>query len=402
MTNNNSFSFYYAGIIILFALIFGGGTTQGLWTDHLLQILLIPALFIGLNNLDKSKFSFGALCFLFIILSYFALQFFPIAREIRINGTDELISGTMFSLSPQKSLETVLYGTTVLGFSIYLSRFTDVELGRLIRFFLIGLAVNLILAALQLSYSGTTNIDGYLPYTIRSATFANENHFSTLAFSIIPLLAFHYLVRIRRPIIFLIIAFVISIILFAVGSRAGMTMTIAISAVCFFWFTMDKITTTFKILSITILFVTTAIITYFFIGLPDMESIMRDDFTRNTFMAFKDNYLFGTGLGSFVEIYPSYEPLSETRYLYVNHAHNEYVELLLETGLIGAILFSGFALLITLGFGRSKLSQASGLGIFAIAAHSFIDYPLRTMAIAILFAFYISVLFSNKRDWQQI
>ena len=32
---------YYAGGVIMLALVLGGGTAQGLWTDHLLQIALL-------------------------------------------------------------------------------------------------------------------------------------------------------------------------------------------------------------------------------------------------------------------------------------------------------------------------------------------------------------------------
>ncbi|MBL1405575.1 MAG: O-antigen ligase family protein [Rhizobiales bacterium] len=396
MTKNSPIHFYYSGIIILIALVLGGGTTQGLWTDHLLQILLFPALFMGLMNIHNSRFTNLAISFLFILFAYFILQLFPFSREITINNTNIIIDSALFSFSPQKSLEAILYATSILGFSLYLSRFNDDELSRLIRFFMIGLAVNLILGAFQLSFSGRTEINGFLPYTITSATFANENHFSTLAFASLPLIAFHYLVRIKAPIIFFSISAIISFILFAVGSRAGMAMTLAVAASCLFWFSFNKISPILKLNLIIALLIFASIVVYLFIDFSDLEGLSRYNFIQNTFAAFKDNYLLGTGLGSFIDIYPSYEPLFETRQFYVNHTHNEYVELLLETGLVGAILFLFFTSLLIFGFSRSKLSQASGFGIFAIAAHSLIDYPLRTMAIAILFAYFITVLLSEN------
>lgn len=396
MTKNSSIHFYYSGFIILLALVFGGGSTQGLWTDHIFQILLIPALFMGVANINNSRFSKAAIYLFGLLFALCILQFLPISRELSINNTQIIIQSTLFSFSPQKSLEAVLFAISILGFSLYLSRFKDDELSRLIRFFMIGLAVNLILGAFQLSYSGKIEIEGVLPYTIRSATFANENHFSTLAFAMLPLFAYHYLVRIKAPAFFIGISAIISIVLFAVGSRAGMAMTLAVSGVCLFWFLFDKMNANLKINILIALLIIASIIAYLIIGIPDFGEISRIKFIQNTFAAFKDNYLFGTGLGSFIDIYPSYEPLFETREFYVNHTHNDYVELLLETGLVGAILFLLFVTLMIYGALRSNLAQASGLGLLAIAAHSLIDYPLRTMAIAILFAYFITVLLSKN------
>ncbi|PCH49496.1 MAG: hypothetical protein COC17_08425, partial [Hyphomicrobiales bacterium] len=345
MTKNTSSHFYYSGLIILIALVFGGGTTQGLWTDHILQILLIPALFMGIANINNSRFSKAAIYFLILLLALFILQFLPISREIIIHNSQIIIESTLFSFAPQKSLEAVLYAVSILGFSLYLSRFKDEELSRLIRFFMIGLAVNLILGAFQLSFSGKTEIEGFLPYTIRSATFANENHFSTLGFATLPLFAYHYLVRVKAPTIFIGISAIISFVLFAVGSRAGMAMTLAVSATCLFWFMLDKMNTKLKVIILISLLIIILTLAYFVIGIPDFDGIKRFDFIRNTFAAFKDNYLFGTGLGSFIEIYPSYEPLFETHQYYINHTHNDYVELLLETGLLGAFLFLIFVTL---------------------------------------------------------
>ena len=59
----------------------------------------------------------------------------------------------------------------------------------------------------------------------------------------------------------------------------------------------------------------------------------RIEFWQNTILAIKDFPLFGTGIGVFPFIYPQYSTV--THLTFVNHAHNEYLELMLETGLIG-------------------------------------------------------------------
>jgi O-antigen ligase len=60
---------------------------------------------------------------------------------------------------------------------------------------------------------------------------------------------------------------------------------------------------------------------------------------------FGDFPLVGAGLGASPEILPRYQlpPWSE---LYFNHAHNDYLELLAETGIVGTALFAWFAYLL--------------------------------------------------------
>jgi O-antigen ligase len=84
--------------------------------------------------------------------------------------------------------------------------------------------------------------------------------------------------------------------------------------------------------------------------------------------------------------------------IYFNHAHNDYLELWLETGIVGASVFAAFAAWLVLRLvavwipcvGRrpaTALSVAASLSIILLLAHSIVDYPLRTESLAVLFAF---------------
>jgi O-antigen ligase len=105
----------------------------------------------------------------------------------------------------------------------------------------------------------------------------------------------------------------------------------------------------------------------------------------------------GTGVGSFSAVYGAVEPLTQVSPIYFNHAHNDYLELWLETGLAGAVLLSLFAgwfawrtFLIwrrRIEAGGSGMAAACTLLVALLLAHSTVDYPLRTEAIAVLFAF---------------
>lgn len=113
--------------------------------------------------------------------------------------------------------------------------------------------------------------------------------------------------------------------------------------------------------------------------------------------AIQDFFPFGSGAGSFVSIYQTYEPhhlLSEN---YFNHAHNDLVEVALEFGLAGIALMATaaaalVAALVRLGLQLYRTSitrpvaaaQAlAGAAILLIlGVGSIVDYPLRTPSVA--------------------
>ncbi len=73
---------------------------------------------------------------------------------------------------------------------------------------------------------------------------------------------------------------------------------------------------------------------------------------------------------------------------WVNHAHNDYLELLLETGLPGLLLmlaFLGWFVFQTTRVWRSPFAslfaKAATIAAAAILVHSIVDYPLRTAGI---------------------
>ncbi len=109
----------------------------------------------------------------------------------------------------------------------------------------------------------------------------------------------------------------------------------------------------------------------------------------------------GSGAGSFAQVYPMFQPDSLTSPTWVNHAHNDLVEVYLELGIPGLILIFGFliwfmgrgwSLLNTLHRLENKLAQAAWLSAAMLLLHSMVDYPLRTSALASLFAVAIGLV----------
>ena len=113
----------------------------------------------------------------------------------------------------------------------------------------------------------------------------------------------------------------------------------------------------------------------------------------------------GTGLGTFPGIYAVQENPAVVDPTYVNHAHNDYLELILETGVPGLLLMLVFFLWYgwrTIRVWRSSFSslfaKAASIACAAILAHSLVDYPLRTTAIAALFGMCLAMVAQSPRQ----
>jgi O-antigen ligase len=100
-----------------------------------------------------------------------------------------------------------------------------------------------------------------------------------------------------------------------------------------------------------------------------------------------DHWFLGTGFGSFDAVYRLYEPTELLLTRYVNHAHNDWAQLVIEGGLPAALLLiAGLGwlsktLLIILKQSSDSLLVNLIFWIACIAimsAASIVDYPLRT------------------------
>jgi O-antigen ligase len=102
---------------------------------------------------------------------------------------------------------------------------------------------------------------------------------------------------------------------------------------------------------------------------------------------------FGSGLGSFVEVYQINEPMRLIDQEYVNHAHNDWLELALTGGvlalaLVGVALFawarSAWILFRASPTGNRGITigRLGALLILMLAIASFADYPLRVPSIS--------------------
>jgi O-antigen ligase len=101
----------------------------------------------------------------------------------------------------------------------------------------------------------------------------------------------------------------------------------------------------------------------------------------------------GSGVGTFADIYKIFEDADQVTKEYMNHVHNDYIEVALETGALGIGLMLTFlvwfvhrAVQIWKRQDSDLIPKAATIALGAILVHSLVDYPLRTAALSAVFA----------------
>jgi O-antigen ligase len=112
----------------------------------------------------------------------------------------------------------------------------------------------------------------------------------------------------------------------------------------------------------------------------------------------------GTGLGAFGVIYTRYD--SRNGLFRLEQAHNDYLQVLSDAGIIGALLGLSFVVLLfwmAISRARSRddfrrgVALAALSGCFAVLVHSFFDFTLHTTSNALLFLVLAALATINGR-----
>lgn len=125
----------------------------------------------------------------------------------------------------------------------------------------------------------------------------------------------------------------------------------------------------------------------------------RQEIFSTTLNAARDFFPFGSGLGSFRNVYHLYEDPNQVTSTYVVHAHNDYLEIALELGMAGIVLIVVFLVCWGAAVWRvwrategEPFARAASIASAAILIHSLVDFPLRTAAISATFAMCLALL----------
>lgn len=142
-----------------------------------------------------------------------------------------------------------------------------------------------------------------------------------------------------------------------------------------------------------------------------IEKERRDDVSIYSMQLVRDHVVIGTGLGSY---YGAFMPYRQHDVLsYYDHAHNDFIEIAADTGVLGFILLGilvSWSLYLAIFAQKDRrdplmrgLSFASIMGITALLIHSTVDFNLQIPANAatfmVILAFaWISSYYRSPRD----
>lgn len=402
------------GLCLLACLLLGGATQRGVLIEALLQVLVIAASTYALMGSTPGSGSAAAMRWSLVlgglVLLAGVVQLLPLpvsmleigrpAGLLPYTGSTDLppVGSAPISLSVARTIEAVIFVLVPILFFAAASSLPEEDRAGLLRFFVIGLVCNLIAAGLQYSFSGDTTLGDLLGYGVMVGMFANRNHFATLVFSSMPLIIYFGFFR-GRPLLATSLLGLIFLILLAAGSRAGILIglgVVAISLTALIW--------RGRVGTVVLLALIAGIAAYGYGAFVQVSSRQLDpvfgrwEFAVTTLRAIRDNWLWGTGFGSFDLVYPFYETKDMVHVEYVNHAHNDFLEVFLEGGIGAGVILVVYAVaLVARGFrvARYPLQRLALLSIVVILLHSLVDYPLRTMAIAMSFAFFNVLFFTD-------
>lgn len=144
----------------------------------------------------------------------------------------------------------------------------------------------------------------------------------------------------------------------------------------------------------------------------DLKSDIRWDFIFHSADLIKSFSIFGSGLGSFAQVYRVHEKVSLLNPFYVNNLHNDYAQALLETGVFGlmSVLLFGVSVLRAFTLNRilpddntslksSKMRALMLLVVLVFGIHSLVDYPLRRPEALAFFMTCAAIGLRNGRDY---
>ena len=119
-----------------------------------------------------------------------------------------------------------------------------------------------------------------------------------------------------------------------------------------------------------------------------------------------DQMPFGAGLGAFGQAYTKFDPAGGA--LRVEQAHNDYLQIVADAGVVGLILGVCFLFLFVREVSRNVrvtntfrrgIAAGAAAGCFAILVHSIFDFVLHITAISVMFITLMAMLVASGRKY---
>jgi O-antigen ligase len=433
----------YTSFVIILAMLFGGGGNQG-WSDAVVQLAALPLLGLALFKLTPSQLGRSgqwAIALLCAMLALPLLQLIPMPPSLwtGLPGRSEIAAAyeaagmtlpwLPFSLDPSATrlgLLSLLPATAVFLATLSLEQ-------RSRRFLIVLLLVVVfasgILDILQMMGGESSPLRFYEETSRTRAVgfFANADHSAALLYSAVPfvvawaigLVLDHRQNRTIGLVGLVLVALAIILGVTATQSRAGLGLLFVagLSGILLAW-RHDRGQSRRRLLRFAIGANVVALILAFQFGFVAMMNRIEEQgledlrwpVARITSQAAMANMPLGSGLGTFVPIYERFEPRTMLAESYVNHAHNDWLELWLNGGVPAIILIIGFLTWFAVSTFRVwsngqtqasvlelALTQAASIVAVLLLLHSVVDYPLRIPTLSVLFAMACAFLIPQRR-----
>lgn len=414
-----------APFYIVACLLLGGASAAGIAANLLLQLAAIPLIGWALwrllqNGVAPQTRTPLLLLALFVVIAVIQLIPLPPSIWTRLPGRESVAQGYRLldlplpmlplSLAPTETVASILWllpAFAALLLIIVLGAFR----GRWIAGAIVAVTLaSVALGALQVVGGASVYLYEKTNYGVGVGFFANPNHNATLILTCIPFLAALQSALLKRAssrsgsaIRILIIA-AYAVILVGVlinGSLAGIGLAVPVTLGTLLVFGRQRPVIRRAMLGGAAL-ASIAALLLIVIG-PFGNNLIGEqkqnvESARQTVFAVSlraagDYFPFGSGTGSFQPVFRTMEPLSSVNRTYRNHVHNDWLELLLETGVAG-IAFATLFLLWWASRVRAiwnaeepdRFAQAATIATMTMMVHSLVDYPLRTAAMSAVFA----------------
>ena len=425
----------------LFLCLILGGSAQGAWGNAILQILavlIIAGFFLSADRppVSRSTRSLAILFALAILLVVIQLIPLPPAIWTALPGRQFVADGrqllglplgwSSISLAPYETLATLLCLLPPSAMFLAVYRAGARNAAWLAAALTLATLAGLVLGLLQLSSGNPVQSPWYLykisNFGFATGFFANSNHMAALLLVAMPFVtalgasaASTTKDSRKRYSLLAFTAGAVAVVMIGLalnGSLAGAGLLLPVA--------FASLLMTLKIgRGLRIAAAGLALLAFLgFLALlftPTGEKIAltgastsistRQDILAHSVEAVREFGPVGSGLGTYAKVYPLFEQPDSIDRTWVNHAHNDYMELAVELGLPGILLMLLFLLWWAASVSRmlaapnaSLFAKAGAIGSAAVLIHSAVDFPLRTSAISALFAFCLAMLLLSRNS----
>lgn len=425
--------FFWAAFVFTLAVLLGGGTRVGLQSDALLEMLSVPLLVAAGYRLFEMRWERGWILPVVLVLLAAAvplLQLVPLPPAIwtampgrdqaveALNSAGVAIDWRPLSLAPfatTYAFLSLIPATALFLFALQCS--TSQRYALLIGpLALAGLASVVGVGQFVGNRAGSFVVQDARTAGYAIGFFANRNHFAALIYASLPFAVVWTARQARESrgrgrFISLVFGGAVVLIqlvgLSSAYSRAGIALGIVslLGSAFIIWRSSEpsRLGRLPVIIAGAALLVVALVLQ---IGLIDLliqrtaADSARQSISSLTLEAIRTYWTTGAGFGTFVPIFQTFERPADILVFYINHAHNDWLELTLEGGVLAIVLMLVFVIWFGAKLFKIWLSShvyadrnermllsAASLSMLLLLLHSLLDYPLRTITLMAWFAF---------------